>query len=202
MLNIRVRMIDQQEREILINRDVQDSSIIQLESEKARLLLLVMTGCMKYEGDIVLNYISMRADREKFNQRVSYFGIDAQKEFYTSLLTVDQYLNLFAVVQNVSLDELYLNRKEALLMKMGLEKKQFELMANLMPDERVKVQYIGGFMKQPQLIIVNEFFELVQRDTKRTMIELLEEYLLGGAIGIIINDKRTKWRKPISVIQL
>ena len=157
---------------------------------------------MKYEGDIVLNYISMRADREKFNQRVSYFGIDAQKEFYTSLLTVDQYLNLFAVVQNVSLDELYLNRKEALLMKMGLEKKQFELMANLMPDERVKVQYIGGFMKQPQLIIVNEFFELVQRDTKRTMIELLEEYLLGGAIGIIINDKRTKWRKPISVIQL
>ena len=43
MLNIRVIMIDQQEREILINRDVQDSSIIQLESEKARLLLLVMT---------------------------------------------------------------------------------------------------------------------------------------------------------------
>lgn len=179
LLSIRIKQLLLQNDRCIknINMDIEDNSIIGVFGDLANEFVHILIENSVMDGDVVLDYISMKADWDEYIKKVRLLTKTHRKQLNGNNLKVIDYINLIRV-----LDDVYNPLDSSLLRLNKIENIAF---SDLEEDSKLKIEFITSLLKRPKLVLIEDFFELLGRNVKIELLEYLKSYIRQGNICLI-----------------
>lgn len=185
MLNIRINHIDNDSEENnYISIDIESSTLAGVYGSKKKQLILLLAGLENYEGDIVLDSISMKGD---FDEYLDQIAVATKESIINSSLTVNEFLDFYGCMTNALTDD-YEIRKKHLLHEFGLEYYRNTQMNYLKKKDRAKVKFLSLFLKERTLILLDTFLESFRKNELNKIVKFLQNYAKDEKIILIGSD--------------
>jgi putative ABC transport system permease protein len=164
--------------------DIEKNSLVGLYGNRKKTILLLLAGMERFEGDIVLDSISMKGDIDEY---LSLIAVMTKESVVDTTLSVNDFLDFFGAISN-AINEDYEERKIKLLEKFGLLNHINTSVNNLSDTNRKKVKLLSLFLKDHSLILLDTFLESFQNSERNKVISFLREYVKDERIVLIGSD--------------
>ena len=185
MLNIRVNSKEEQPEEMgSLSIDIDNCTVAGITGRKKRSFIALLSGLESFEGDVVLDTISMKGSYDEYLEQVAVITKDS---IINTDLSVNDYLDFYGTLSN-AFDDNYEERKEKLLREFGLLKYINTGINYLKELDRKKVKLISLFLKERSLILLDTFLESFQTRDKEKIMAFLENYAKNERIVLIGSD--------------
>ncbi len=185
MLNIRVNNKEEQPEEMgSLTMDIDNCTIAGITGRKKQSFMAVLSGLESFEGDVVLDTISMKGSYDEYLEQVAVITKDS---IVDTDLSVNDYLDFYGTLSN-ALDDSYEERKKKLLREFGLLRYINTGINYLKELDRKKVKLISLFLKERSLILLDAFLESFQTKDKKKIMAFLEDYAKDERIVLIGSD--------------
>jgi ABC-type Na+ transport system ATPase subunit NatA len=185
VLNIRVDRISEcpQEKNA-ISIDIDNCTLAGIYGNKKNDIITLLSGLSHFEGDVVLDSISMKGCYEEYIDNVAVL---TKNSIVNTELTVNDFLDLFGTLEN-AFDENYEERKQGLLKEFGLLRYINTGINFLKEIDRKKVKLISLFLKEKTLILIDTFLESFHRKDRKKIMFFLNNYAKEEKIVLIGSD--------------
>ncbi len=182
MLNIRVnRMLKHPHERKGISMDIDNCTLAGIYGDKKDDLISLLSGLGEFEGDVVLDTISMKGSYEEYLDHVAVITKDS---IINTELSVNDFLDFFGAMSN-AMDGTYEERKVGLLQEFGLLSYINTGMNELKELDRRKVKLISLFLKKKSLILLDAFMESFRLRDRRKIMLFLNKYAKEEKIVLI-----------------
>ena len=128
-------------------------------------LLKSIAGIIPFEGDILLNGISLKKDPVLIRRKITYAEAEP---FYPEMLTAREIIEFAASVRGESDD----NTRE-LIRHFGVDGYYKQACGGYSTGMLKKVALIMAFLGNPELILLDEPFAFIDRETEIKLIEII-----------------------------
>lgn len=160
--------------------DINDNSIIGVYGDSANEFIHSLVGNRMIEGDVVLDYISMKADFEEYVKKVRLLTSTQRKQLNGKNLRVSDYFKLIQV-----LDDVYEPIDNNFIFALHLNDIENIILCDLDENVKLKIEFMASLLKKPKLIIIEDFFEILNHNVKKEIYECLKNYINNGNICLI-----------------
>ncbi|MDF2907177.1 MAG: transporter ATP-binding protein [Herbinix sp.] len=182
MLNIRVNsmLVDPHEKNS-ITMDIDNCTLAGIYGDKKDELISLLSGLERFDGDVVLDMISMKGSFEEYIDNIAVITKDS---IINTELSVNDFLDFFGTMGN-AYDENYENRKKKLLQEFGLLRYINTGINYLKEIDRKKVKLISLFLKEKTLILLDTFMESFHKRDRQKIMIFLNNYAKDEKIVLI-----------------
>jgi len=185
VLNIRVNnMIMHSGNQSRIFMDIDSCTITGLYGEKKHELITLLSGLESFDGDVVLDTISLKGSHEEYLEQIAVITKDS---IINTELSVNDFLDFFGSMDR-ALDDSYEARKKKLLQEFGLLGFINIGMNFLKEIDRKKVKLISFFLKDRSLLLLDTFLESFHKNDLKKLLRFLKDYVKNERIVIIGSD--------------
>lgn len=174
MLNIAISKIQLDGKYVKCNLNLKSTAIVGLTGEISKAVVDVFLGKSDFEGNIHIDNVSLKEEFERYIKSVSYFSGDKRKNFYD--ISVNDYMDLFGVLDGLKFDTAYEKMKMKYLKSFGLQKYIGKSTKELGMGEMTCLEFLCGFFKQPKLIVIDHFMNKVSKKWRIKMYQFILEY--------------------------
>lgn len=185
MLNIRVNgMLEHPQEKNGISMDIANCTLAGIYGDKKDEFISLLSGLEHFDGDVVLDTISMKGSYEEYIDNIAVITKDS---IINTELTVNDFLDFFGTLSK-AVDDDYEERKQKLLKEFGLLR-YINTGINYLKDiDRRKVKLISLFLKEKTLILLDAFMESFQKNDRRKIMIFLHNYAKDEKIVLIGSD--------------
>lgn len=165
--------------------DLGANSVIGMICSSTNELINILAGDGVFEGDIVLDYVSLKGDIEDYRKRISI--INELKDISKTTLSVREYVDFCELVLN----ETNINcgqYKKDLISDFGLTELQDSPVRQLPDSAMTKLNVLIGFLKQPRVVILNDFFVNCSEEDVKTIIDCIRRYARKENVVILFSE--------------
>lgn len=186
MLNIRVKRILEYPHEDNggISMDINNCTLAGIYGDKKDEIISVLSGLEHFEGDVVLDTISMKGCYDEY---IEHIAVLTKNSIVNTSLSVNDFLDLFGTMEN-ALDDSYEERKRGLLKEFGLLRYLNTGINYLKEIDRKKVKLVSLFLKEKTLILLDAFLESFQYKDRKKIMLFLNNYAKDEKIVLIGSD--------------
>ena len=185
MLNIRVSSKKEHPEEMgSLSMDIENCTVAGITGRKKQSFMSLLSGLESFEGDVVLDTISMKGSYDEYLEQVAVITKDS---VVNTELSVNDYLDFYGTLSN-ALDDSYEERKKKLLSEFGLLRYINTGINYLKELDRKKVKLISLFLKEHSLILLDTFLENFQPKDMKKIMAFLENYAKDERIVLIGSD--------------
>ncbi len=185
MLNIRVKnMQDLPGESKGISMDIDNCTLAGLYGDKKNELISLLSGLEHFDGDVVLDMISMKGSYEEYINNIAVITKDS---IINTELSVNDFLDFFGTMDQ-AVDEGYEDRKRMLLKEFGLLRYINTGINYLKEIDRRKVKLVSLFLKEKTLILLDAFMESFKTSDRRKIMIFLNKYAKDEKIVLIGSD--------------
>ncbi len=185
MLHIRVNnMVETPEVKYSLSMDIDKCTLAGLYGDKKGEIISLLSGLEKFDGDVVLDSISMKGSYEEYIENIA---VITKNSIVNTELSVNDFLDFFGTLEN-AFDCNYEERKKCLL-------KEFDLLRyintgiNFLKEiDRKKVKLISLFLKEKTLILLDTFIESFHKNDQVKIMKFLSNYAKDEKIVLIGSD--------------
>lgn len=174
----------EQKKKAGIKLDIQDGSCIGITGEKRSQLMFALIGKEELVGDIILDEISIKKNYKEYMKQISYISAITRKRLDSSKLTVNEFLDLSVMMRMENIDFTDYEEKKKNYLEF-FEMKSEEKLINLEEDKLLLLEFITMFLKEPRLILIDDFLSLISKKQVDKIMEFLKIYLYPNNISII-----------------
>lgn len=174
MLNIAISKIQLDGKYVKCNLNLKSTAIVGLTGEISKAVVDVFLGKSDFEGNIHIDNVSLKEEFERYIKSVSYFSGDKRKNFYD--ISVNDYMDLFGVLDGLKFDTAYEKMKMKYLKSFGLQEYIGKSTKELGMGEMTCLEFLCGFFKQPKLIVIDHFMNEVSKKWRIKMYQFILEY--------------------------
>lgn len=191
----------------LLNRDsekqidisIQNGKYIGITGKKRKKLIFALVGQETVNGDVFLDKISLKQNYQEYIKQVGYISDITRKRLHGSKITIDDFLDLTVLTKMAVLNmNDYQEKKENHLEFFGLEGK--EKLEELPEEKMLIVEFISIFLKEPKLIIIDDFFSLLSEEKMDEIISFFKQNLLPDKVSVIASEDEELLRKIVKQI--
>ena len=171
-----------------ISIDIRPAQIVGISGEGRKSFMLALMGKKSFEGDIVIDEISLKADYEEYIKNFEY--ISATKRKHIDRIKVEEFLDLTAIVRDSSLqitDE-YQKNKNDLLEKFSMLQYKEKFLSSLEMQEQLFIEFIALFLRKPKVIVIDDFFSIIQEENLNKMLNYICKYVHQGNICVLTSE--------------
>ncbi len=188
MLNIRVNhMLEFPQEKNGISIDIDNCTLAGIYGDKKDEIISLLSGLGHFEGDVVLDSISMKGSYEEY---IEHIAVLTKNSIVNTELSVNDFLDFFGTLEN-AFDENYEERKKGLLKEFGLLAYINTGINFLKEIDRKKVKLISLFLKEKTLILLDTFLESFHKKDRKKIMFFLHNYAKEEKIVLIgSNDYR------------
>ena len=182
-----------------IDISIQNGRYIGVTGNKRKKLIFALIGKEAVDGDIFLDEISLKQNYEEYMKQVGYISNIARRRLNGSKMRVDDLLDL-AVLTKMSVLRIedYQERKDSYLRFFGLEGK--EKLEELSEEKLLILEFISIFLKNPKLIIIDDFFSLLSEEKVDEMIAFFQWNLPPDKVSVIASEDGELLQKIVEQI--
>jgi ABC-type Na+ transport system ATPase subunit NatA len=180
VLNIRVKSILMHPQNS-ISMDIDNCTLAGIYGEKKDDLVSVLSGAECFDGDVVLDMISLKGSYEEYIDSIAVLTKDS---VVNTDLSVNDFLDFFGTMGN-AYDAGYEERKKSLLKEFGLFHNINTGINYLKEIDRKKVKLISMFLKEKTLILLDAFLEGFQKNDRQQIMMFLNNYAKEDKIVLI-----------------
>ncbi len=185
MLNIRVNhMLEDPKEKNMISIDIDNCTLAGIYGDKKDEIISLLSGLGHFEGDVVLDSISMKGSYEEYIENIAVL---TKNSIVNTDLSVNDFLDFFGTLEN-AFDENYEERKKGLLMEFGLLAYINTGINFLKEIDRKKVKLISLFLKEKTLILLDTFLESFHKNDQKKIMFFLNNYAKEERIVLIGSD--------------
>ncbi len=185
MLNVRVNRISGNSVDHnRISLDINSNTIAGIYGRRKHLLMYLLSGQKSFDGDIVLNSVSLKGNYEEYLEQIAFLTKDSP---VSTNLSVNDFLDFFGSMDHVINDQ-YENRKKTLLKEFGLHKSMDTAINQLKEKDQKIVKLISLFLKERSLILLDAFLESFQNYDFTKVIHFLKKYADKDKIVLICSE--------------
>lgn len=197
-LSIEGSVLSQSSRE-RIDISIQNGRYIGVTGNKRKKLIFALIGKEAVDGDIFLDEISLKQNYEEYMKQVGYISNIARRRLNGSKMRVDDLLDLAVLTKmGVLRIEDYQERKDSYLRFFGLEGK--EKLEELSEEKLLILEFISIFLKNPKLIIIDDFFSLLSEEKVDEMIAFFQWNLPPDKVSVIASEDGELLQKIVEQI--
>jgi ABC-type multidrug transport system ATPase subunit len=167
-----------------ITMDIESCTIAGLYGDKKRDLIALLSGLENFDGDVVLDTISLKGSYEEYLDQIAFITKDSA---VNTELSVNEFLDFIGSMSN-AIDDNYEDRKKKLLTEFGLLRYINTGINYLKEIDRKKVKLISFFLKERSLILLDAFLENFQKNDLNKMLLFLGNYVKREKIVLIGSD--------------
>jgi ABC-type multidrug transport system ATPase subunit len=164
--------------------DIEKNTLAGIYGSKKKSLISLLSGLENFDGDIVLDSVSLKGDYEEY---LSNIAVMTKEAVINTTLTVNDFLDFFGSMSN-AMDEGYEERKGQLLSAFNLDNYTNTSMKMLKAQDRKKVKFISLFLKEHTLILLDTILESFQKKELIKIVEFLRSYAKNERIVLIGSD--------------
>lgn len=161
--------------------DIDNCTLAGIYGDKKDEFISLLSGLGEFEGDVVLDSISMKGSYEEYLDHVAVITKDS---IINTELSVNDFLDFFGTMSN-AMDGTYEERKVGLLQDFGLLSYIDTGMNELKERDRRKVKLISLFLKEKSLILLDAFMESFRLRERRKIMMFLNRYAKEEKIVLI-----------------
>ncbi len=183
------------ERKILdsISVEIPEESIVALVGKNGigkTTLLYILAGLLKHQGEIELfNYIKLEEDYHEYMEKVSLI---ANENFLYDYLTLNETIQL---IKSFSVDVNKINEMYKILLEiLDIEEYKDTIVKKLSLGTRQKVQIILNMVAMPKVILFDEPFVNLDKETVDRFLEYLVLYCRNEKSIIIFSTHSKDYR--------
>ncbi len=185
MLNIRINsIIENPEEKNGISLDIDNCTLAGIYGDKKDEIISLLSGLEHFEGDVVLDSISMKGSYEEY---IDSIAVLTKNSIVNTELSVNDFLDFFGTLEN-AFDDNYEERKKGLLKEFGLLAYINTGINYLKEIDRKKVKLISLFLKDKTLILLDTFLESFQKNDQKKIMSFLNNYAKDEKIVLIGSD--------------
>lgn len=185
MLYIRVNnMLDYPKEKNGISMDIDSCTLAGIYGDKKDDIISLLSGLESFEGDVVLDTISMKGSYEEY---IDNIAVLTKNSIVNTELSVNDFLDFFGTLEK-AFDENYEERKKWLLKEFGLLGYINTGINYLKEIDRKKVKLISLFLKEKTLILLDTFLENFHKNDRKKIMKFLSNYAKGEKIVLIGSD--------------
>lgn len=182
-----------------IDISIQNGRYIGVTGNKRKKLIFALIGKEAVDGDIFLDEISLKQNYEEYMKQVGYISNIARRRLNGSKMRVDDLLDLAVLTKmGVLRIEDYQERKDSYLRFFGLEGK--EKLEELSEEKLLILEFISIFLKNPKLIIIDDFFSLLSEEKVDEMIAFFQWNLPPDKVSVIASEDGELLQKIVEQI--
>jgi ABC-2 type transport system ATP-binding protein len=164
-----------------ITMDIDNCTLAGIYGDKKDELISLLSGLERFDGDVVLDMISMKGSFEEYIDNIAVITKDS---IINTELSVNDFLDFFGTMGN-AYDENYENRKKKLLQEFGLLRYINTGINYLKEIDRKKVKLISLFLKEKTLILLDTFMESFHKRDRQKIMIFLNNYAKDEKIVLI-----------------
>lgn len=185
MLNIRVnRILEYPQEKSGISIDIDNCTLAGIYGDKKDEVISLLSGLGHFEGDVVLDSISMKGSYEEYIENIAVL---TKNSIVNTELSVNDFLDFFGTLEN-AFDDNYEERKKGLLKEFGLLGYINTGINYLKEIDRKKVKLISLFLKEKTLILLDTFMESFHKNDRKKIMIFLNNYAKDEKIVLIGSD--------------
>lgn len=197
-LSIKGSVLSQNSQE-QINISIQNGRYIGVTGKKRKKLIFALIGKESVDGDIFLDEISLKKNYEEYIKQVGYISNITRKRLNGPKVTINDFLDLAVLTKmDVLRIEDYQERKDSYLNFFGLKGK--ERLEELSEEKMLILEFISIFLKNPKLIIIDDFFSLLSEEKVDKMIAFFQWNLPPDKVSVIASENGELLRKIVEQI--
>jgi ABC-type multidrug transport system ATPase subunit len=185
VLNIRVnRILEYPQEKSGISIDIDNCTLAGIYGDKKDEVISLLSGLGHFEGDVVLDTISMKGSYEEYIENIAVL---TKNSIVNTELSVNDFLDFFGTLEN-AFDDNYEERKKGLLKEFGLLGYINTGINYLKEIDRKKVKLISLFLKEKTLILLDTFMESFHKNDRKKIMIFLNNYAKDEKIVLIGSD--------------
>lgn len=188
MLKVAIQgfLSDQSDKELEVT--IEDGEYIGVTGEKRNRLMFALIGKEDICGDIVIDETSIKENFQEYMEQVSYISKLVRKRLNGPKITTEDFMDLAVMMRMTPLDmEAYQKKKEEYLSFFEISRtKRFD---DLTEEELLVLEFIVIFLKEPKLILIDDFFSLLPEEIMDKMVDFLRCYLQPDKVSVIASEK-------------
>jgi ABC-type multidrug transport system ATPase subunit len=161
--------------------DIEKSTLIGLYGNKMKSFLMLLAGMESFEGDIVLDSISLKGDIEEY---LNLIALMTKESIVKTNLSVNDFLDFYGCMSNAFNDD-YEDRKDQLLEEFDLLNLKNSSIKKLSMENRTKVKLLSLFLKDHTLILIDTFLESFNKEGRKKVIAFLKKYAKEERIVLV-----------------
>jgi ABC-2 type transport system ATP-binding protein len=161
--------------------DIEKSTLIGLYGNKIKSFLMLLAGMESFEGDIVLDSISLKGDIEEY---LNLIALMTKESIINTKLSVNDFLDFYGCLSNAFNSD-YEDRKDRLLEEFELLNLKNTSIKKLSEGNRKKVKLLSLFLKDRTLILIDTFLEGFSKVERKKVIAFLKKYAKEERIVLV-----------------
>lgn len=164
--------------------DIEKSTLIGLYGSKIKPFLMLLAGMESFEGDIVLDSVSLKGDIEEYQELIA---VMTKESIIDSMLSVNDFLDFYGLMTNAFNDD-YEDRKDQLLEEFGLQVYRDTSIMELSVENKIKVKLMSLFLKEHTMVLLDTFLEGFHTKDRKKMVNFLKKYAKEERIVLVGSD--------------
>lgn len=143
----------------------------------------ILNGKKTFTGDILLNDISIKSNISQYKKNIDSISDDE----IISDLSVEEYLNFYAMLRGIFGSELSVRKKEIFLKYKYIVSSDIK-MNQLFPGQRFYVRVLASLLKNPKFLILQNIFINLEGQTLQELVSVINDYIYHNGICFILSQ--------------
>lgn len=143
----------------------------------------ILNGRKTFTGDILLNDISIKSNISQYRKNIDSISDDE----IISDLSVEEYLNFYAMLRGIFGSELSVRKKEIFLKYKYIVSSDIK-MNQLFPDQRIYVRILASLLKNPKFLILQNIFLHLEGQILQELVSVINDYIYHNGICLILSQ--------------
>lgn len=158
-------------------------------------LISILSGLTDFDGDIMLDGVSLINCRYKYLSKVGIFLNDL---FYYDFMTVNEFIDLTINIKGIQNEDKIYEYKQELMALLYLDKFSNCLMKNLSLGTKQKVMLLLSLIHKPELILFDEPLVNLDHASQENIIDYIRNYVLKNNTILIFSSHDTSLIQKLS----
>jgi ABC-type multidrug transport system ATPase subunit len=164
--------------------DIKNKTLAGIYGKSKHVFISLLSGQVSFDGDIVLDMISLKGDYEEYLAQIAVITKDSEID---TELSVNDFLDFFGAMSNFCGD-MYEERKYTLLKTFGLHGFINTSITKLKTKDRRLIKLISLFLQERTLIMIDTFLDSFRHKELNKIIRFLHNYASNDKIVLIGSD--------------
>ncbi len=187
ILNIQIQYFKELYQNISLQIESKSiTTVIGRNPHKFNEFISIIKGKSSFNGDIILDNISLKLDNSHYKKKID----NITGEEINSTLSIDEYLNFYAMLRGIH-EPILSKRKKEIFSKHNYIN-SFDVRLNeLLYSQRIYLRFLASLIKMPALLIIENNFIDLDPIVTQAIISIINDYVSQDGTCIYAYYKST-----------